>query len=207
MGNKAICINRRHGVGGGLIAEKVAEKLGVKLYDHNLLQEAIEFGGLDGTKYEELLAKHEEHADNRFTYRLLDIGNANVEKQAPASEIIFDLEKQVITKASAEGDIVVVGRCAGSFLENEGCRNMKVFLTASRDYRINYVVSNSEKKLSAKEAEKLIDKVDHDRAVFFKNFCGCEWDDEATYDVILNVENLGIDETVAVICAIFKDME
>ena len=50
MAHKVICINRRCGSGGHIIGEMVAKELGIKYYDKNLLELALEYGGLDQTK-------------------------------------------------------------------------------------------------------------------------------------------------------------
>ena len=44
MAHKVICINRRCGSGGHIIGEMVAKELGIKYYDKNLLELALEYG-------------------------------------------------------------------------------------------------------------------------------------------------------------------
>ena len=55
-GNLVITIGRQCGSGGKLIGEKLAEKMGVKCYDKELLSKAAKHSGL----CQELFEKHDE---------------------------------------------------------------------------------------------------------------------------------------------------
>ena len=46
MAHRVICIGRQNGAGGRIIAEALAKKLGVPLYDKNLITLAAERSGL-----------------------------------------------------------------------------------------------------------------------------------------------------------------
>lgn len=203
--NTVICINREHGTGGGRIGKMVAEKLGIAFFGKNLAQMAIEYGGLDHTKYEPMLKKYEESAPNKFTYSLLDIGNSHVTKMAPVQDIIYQLEKDVILQEAEKQNCVVIGRCGGDILTDANCRVVRVFVTASDEYRVKYIVDHSGEEVTEKEARKKVEFIDKHRADFFKNYTGKEWLDPASYDIVINVENLGVEESVRLLCGIFHD--
>lgn len=203
--NTVICINRKKGTGGARIGKLVANQLGIAFFGKNLAEMAIEYGGLDHTKYEPMLKKYEETAPNKFTYSLLDIGNSHVTKMAPAEDIIYDLEKEVIIKEAKEKNCVVIGRCGGDILADADVRVIRVFLTASDDYRVKYIFDHSGEEVTEKEARKKMEHDDKQRAQFFKNYTGKEWEDPASYDIVVNVENLGVEETVRLLCGIFHN--
>ena len=66
-GNLIITIGRQSGSGGKKIGEMLAEKLGVKCYDKELLAQAAKHSGL----CEELFEKHDERPTSSFLYSLV----------------------------------------------------------------------------------------------------------------------------------------
>lgn len=68
MSNLVITIGRQCGSRGKTIGKKVAEALGVKCYDKELLTEAAKHSGL----CEELFETHDEKPTNSFLYSLVD---------------------------------------------------------------------------------------------------------------------------------------
>ena len=199
---KAICINRRYGTGGVVVAEKLAEKLGYTYLGDNLLEKAIEYGGLEASKHIKEYLKTDEKAPNKMLYRLLDEGNEHVEKQSPAADIIYDLERQIITEEAKKGGVVVLGHCGAEILKKEGIDCISVFVTASAEYRAAFIDDNSEKDISRKEAEKQVEHVDDQRKAYFHNYTKKVWDDPSTYDVVINVENLGLERTIELLSRI-----
>ena len=67
MGNKVYTIGREFGSMGHLVGEKLAERLGIKCYDKELLQKAAKESGLS----EEILKNHDEKPTNSFLYSLV----------------------------------------------------------------------------------------------------------------------------------------
>ena len=67
MGNTIITIGRQYGSGGREIGRKVAEKLGIKCYDKELLAVAAKESGI----CEELFENHDEKPTNSFLYSLV----------------------------------------------------------------------------------------------------------------------------------------
>ena len=66
MGNKIYTIGREFGSGGREIGEKLAERLGIKLYDKELLQQAAKESGF----CEEIFENHDEKPTSSFLYSL-----------------------------------------------------------------------------------------------------------------------------------------
>ena len=64
MGNKIYTIGREFGSGGREIGEKLAERLGIKLYDKELLQQAAKESGF----CEEIFENHDEKPTSSFLY-------------------------------------------------------------------------------------------------------------------------------------------
>lgn len=67
MANKIYTIGREFGSGGREVGEKLAAKLGIKLYDKELLQQAAKDSGF----CEEIFENHDEKPTNSFLYSLV----------------------------------------------------------------------------------------------------------------------------------------
>ena len=80
MGNKIYTIGREFGSGGREIGEKLAERLGIKLYDKELLQQAAKESGF----CEEIFENHDEKPTSSFLYSLvMDTYSQNGYHSAP----------------------------------------------------------------------------------------------------------------------------
>ena len=64
MANKIYTIGREFGSGGREVGEKLAAKLGIKLYDKELLQQAAKDSGF----CEEIFENHDEKPTNSFIF-------------------------------------------------------------------------------------------------------------------------------------------
>ena len=97
-----ISINRECGAGGQEIATKLAKKLGIPVYDSNIL---IEVAKELGTTVDDL-AKYDEKARNViFARKVLDYYNSNEDITA---ENQFNFLRE---RAKAGESFVVLGRC------------------------------------------------------------------------------------------------
>lgn len=194
MAHKVICINRRCGSGGHIIGEMVANQLGIKYYDRNLLSLALEYGGLDSSKYE----KVDEKATNSAFYRLLYEGNEKVEKGKPANETLFQLQRDLMREIAQKEDCVIIGRCGDYILEHEDIKLFSVFVTASLEYRINHIMEQDH--LNKRQATIQTKKIDKRRENYYHYFTKREWKDAKHYDILLNSQRLGFDKCKQLIC-------
>ena len=87
-----------------------------------------------------------------------------------------------------QGDAVFIGRGGHILLRNFGCA-LHVRIVASRETRIQNLV---ERGFEKKSAEHAIDQSDHDRGGFMRFAFGVDWNDSKLYDLVLNVDKVGI---------------
>lgn len=111
--NLIITIGRQCGSGGKMIGELLAEKMGVKCYDKELLSMAAKHSGL----CEELFEKHDERPTSSFLYSLVmdsySMGyTASGYSDMPINHKIFLAQFDTIKKLAEEASCVMVGRCA-----------------------------------------------------------------------------------------------
>ena len=198
MGNKIYTIGREFGSGGKEVGEKLAEQLGIKLYDKELLQQAAKESGF----CEEIFENHDEKPTNSFLYSLvMDTYSVNGYSSAPFLDMplnhkVFLAQFDTIKKIAANESCVIVGRCADYALaENPDCIN--VFIHADINERIKTV----SKRLNVTEnkAKDIIQKRDKQRASYYNYYTSKKWGDSTSYHLTLDASKLGLDGCVEMI--------
>ena len=111
--NTIITIGRQFGSGGKEIGTRLAEDLGVKLYDKEMLDIAAKESGI----CQELFETHDEKPTNSFLYSLvMDTYSGGYATGAfadmPLNHKVFLAQFEAIKKIADEGPCVLVGGCA-----------------------------------------------------------------------------------------------
>lgn len=192
-----ITIGRQYGSAGYEIGKKLAEDLGVQLYDKEMLKRAAKESGL----CEELFESHDEKPTNSFLYSLVmdtySLGySSSSYADMPINHKVFLAQFDTIKKIAGEGPCVMVGRCADYALEDYD-NVINVFIYADLDQRIRRVAR--ELNLTDAKAKDIIIKNDKKRASYYNYYTNKEWGNAKGYDLCLNSGKLGIDGTVRVI--------
>ena len=191
MSNKIYTIGREFGSGGKAVGEKLAERLGIKLYDKELLQQAAKDSGF----CEEIFENHDEKPTNSFLYSLVmdtySFGYSSAGfTDMPMNHKVFLAQFEAIKKLAAEGPCVMVGRCADYALaDNKDC--FSVFIHADLDWRIQRIAGKYNK--TPKEAKDMITKTDKSRASYYNYYTNKKWGVAAGYSLCVDSGILGIE--------------
>ena len=198
MANKIYTIGREFGSGGREVGEKLAAKLGIKLYDKELLQQAAKDSGF----CEEIFENHDEKPTNSFLYSLvMDTYSVSGYSAAPFLDMplnhkVFLAQFETIKKIAEKESCVIVGRCADYALsDNPDCIN--VFIHADLDVRIKNVSRNL--NITENKARDIINKTDKQRASYYNYYTSKKWGDSKSYNLSLDAGKLGIDNCVEMI--------
>lgn len=183
-GQIIISIGREYGSAGLEIGQKLAEKLGVKFYDKNILEEIAVGKNVN----QENLARYDEMPKKPFGNRTVR-GQNNSPEDAIA-KIEFDFLKK---KAAENESFVVIGRCADSLFKGS-VNNISFFITANIQDKINRVLCNQD--ITERDAIKILEKKDKIRAEYHDSHCLTKWGMASSYDFCVNSSILGIDGTV-----------
>ena len=192
MANKIYTIGREFGSGGREVGEKLAAKLGIKLYDKELLQQAAKDSGF----CEEIFENHDEKPTNSFLYSLV-MDTYSVSGYSAAPFLDMPLNHKVFLKKIAEKEsCVIVGRCADYALsDNPDCIN--IFIHADLDVRIKNVSRNL--NITENKARDIINKTDKQRASYYNYYTSKKWGDSKSYNLSLDAGKLGTDNCVEMI--------
>ncbi|MBR6052469.1 MAG: cytidylate kinase-like family protein [Clostridia bacterium] len=193
-----ITIARQYGSGGREIGEKVAEALGIKHYDENLITLAAREGNLDET----VASKADESAANSLLYTLAlgsnFFGSAmNFGYKPPLNDKLFLLQSDVIRRAAEEGSCVIIGRCA-DYVLREHPKRLSVFVYGDLANRKQRVMERHE-GITEAQAIDLINKTDRRRSSYYNFYTGNKWGKYDNYHLAVNSSLLGIDKTAEMI--------
>lgn len=204
-GNLVITIGRQCGSGGKVIGQKLAEKMGVKCYDKELLTLAAKESGL----CEELFETHDEKPTSSFLYSLvMDTYSMGYTTSAymdmPINHKIFLAQFDTIKKLADEESCVIVGRCADYALA-EYPNTVSVFVTADDEHRIARL--SELYKVDAAKAKDIMAKTDKKRSSYYNYYSSKKWGDSRSYDLCINSSVLGLDGTADAILSFAKAMQ
>ena len=198
-----ITIGRQYGSAGHSIGKILADDLGIKYYDKELLERAAKDSGL----CQELFENHDEKPTNSFLYSLVmdsySFGYGSTMMDMPLNQKVFLAQFDAIKKIADEGPCILVGRCADYALHNhEKCLN--VFIHADKDVRIAEVCKRMD--ISVNKAKDMIQKQDKQRASYYNYYSNKKWGDSRNYHLTLDSSVLGIDGCVDMILACREKM-
>lgn len=188
-----ISISREFGSGGRQIAEKVAEDLGLPLYDRNLLDAIAKEKDVDA----EHLQKFDEKPRNPILSRSVS-GHSN-----SMEENLVKMQFEYLQKKADSGEsFVVLGRCAETALKGrEGL--VSVFVLGDREEKLVHV--KDKYQLSDTEATLKMVRHDKKRKLYHNRYSDFKWGDSRGYDLCINSSRLGIEKTAAMIESYIKE--
>ena len=191
-----VTIARGYGSGGRTIGKMLADSLGVKFYDKDLIRMASDVSGIN----ESLFGQSDEKTKSGV------FGKPGVYKGeviAPgksgfiSEENLFNYQAMVIKQIAGEGSCVIVGRCAHYVLRDDPSV-VRVFIYADEEACIKNA-ADVKGITDRREAIKTIASTDKERAAYYKAHTGREWIDARNYDLCLNSGDLGFDKCVEII--------
>ena len=200
-----ITIARQYGSAGREIGEKVAEILGIPIYDKELIKDAASRGSLN----EEVIRNADESAANSLLYTLAMGSNVigttmHFGYKMPINDKLFILQSEVIKEYAQNGSCVIIGRCADYVLRDEP-NTLKLFIYGDLDHR-KARVAERHPELKSSQIIDVINKTDKRRASYYNFYTGNKWGKYDNYDMAINSSTLGIDHTAQVIAASAKKL-
>ena len=195
-----ITVSRQIGAGGAEVARQVADALGWRVVDNEIVAEIAERAGLSPAE----VVEREERAPG-FLERLVrllmraapEILSAPADQDPEGDEArLVKITESVVADLAKEGRIVLVGRAAPAVLVEER-DGLHVKVVAPHADRAAAVAAREGLDLAA--ATAVVDRSDANRARYHRDYYRRDWNDAAGYHLVLNSSALGIDQVVATI--------
>ena len=177
MGKILITIGRQYGSGGRRVAEALGEKLGIPVYNNELITEAAKKSGFSPSLFEKKDEK------KKFFDFFSDSFNFDNE--------LFRIQSEVIRDIASQGSAIFVGRASDYVLRDMEC--IDVFLSCPLEIRKKMIARRN--SVDLERAEVLCRKQDKTRAAYYNYFTFCDWGVASNYDLCLDTSILGIDGT------------
>ena len=206
-----VTISREVGSGGRTVGRKLAEKLGVRYSDKDLIKALREKFNLTTSRIEELKGEKKNWlADFVKWVAPMPKQNMLVNDESKfarefrsnvTTDDVFKAEAEIIKGIAEQGPCVIAGR-SGFFVLDEYPDKIDIFITASREKRIDRIMRKQH--LTEEQAAALIDSIDQSRENYIQRYTGQSRYDARNYDLVINMDRLTEDEAVDLILAYVK---
>ena len=198
-----ITVARQYGSGGREIGERVAEILGIPLFDKQLIADAASKGNLNV----DVLKKTDETAANSLLYTLAMGSNVvgttmHFGYKMPINDKLFILQSEVIKDYAKGGSCVIIGRCADYVLREEK-DIFRLFIYGDIEHRKARVAARHP-EIKTSQIVDVINKTDRRRASYYNFYTGNKWGKYDNYDMAVNSSTLGIEGTAQLIASCAK---
>lgn len=194
--NVVITIARQYGSGGREIGNRVAELLGIGLYDRELIIMAAQKSGIAT----EALDSVDEKATNSLLYTLAVgssyFGGTPSGFNLPVNDKLFIVQSEIIRGIADSESCVIVGRC-GDYVLRDHPGKLSVFIYAEPEARIKRIMERH--NVGYDEAKSLMNKTDRRRINYYNFYTGRKWGKHDHYDIMLNSQLLGIEGSARLI--------
>lgn len=182
-----ITIGRQYGSGGRYIAKIVAEKLGYRFFDDELLSLAAKKAGFS----EAMIRQFDEKPGNSLLYSTF-VNSAATSDSLPLNQKLAMAQFDIIEQVASDGNCVLVGRCADYILRNRQDL-VTVFIHAPMEYRAARLEAYY--GVPGPLTEKTMKKQDRKRADYYNFFTQRKWGASTSYQVCFDSSVLGIGGT------------
>lgn len=178
MEHTIITISREFCTGGLNVAKKVADGLGIPMYDKELITMAAQQSGLS----EEAIAASEKCHTGSLLYGLYTMG-----ADLPLGDQVYIIQSRVIRQLAERGPCVIVGRC-GDYVLRDDPKMLSVFLHAPMEFRKRWGRQSGQlpREMDDHEIEILIGKEDKRRASYYNYYTEYRWGSPDHHDLSLN---------------------
>ena len=188
-----ISIGREIGSGGKEIAEKLAKRLNVSVYDKKLLEVAAQESGLDAAAFENV----DEQESGSFLGGMVALRNVlagyfNADS-CMNSDALFGIQSEAIRTIAERESCITIGRCSEYVLRDHPCM-ISIFITADCNDRIQRIMQKE--GLSEEKAREFMERGDRKRKSYHDYYATTQWGAAHSSDLCVNSSRLGIDGTV-----------
>ena len=206
-----VTISRELGSGGRTVGRKLAEALGIRYSDKELISKLRNKFQLSAVGIEKLKGEKKTWF-SEFLQMVAPVPKeaARLEKDKPSiqefrpdvtTDDVFKAETEILKAIASQGSCVIAGR-SGFFALKDEPNKVDIFFTASYAHRLDRVMTKQ--LLSKEEAAEVIDEVDRRRENYVKRYTGTSRYDARNYDLVINMDDLSEDEAVNLILHYLK---
>ena len=187
---RIITIAREYGSGGRLIAQKVAEKVGLFYYDNEVIDLAAKEMGMDV----DAIRKVSEQKSSSFMYTM-----SSAAFSLPLNDQVFVMQSKIIRHLANHDSCIIVNGCADYILEDYD-DVLTIFIHAPLESRIHRV--KEVYKEQHDDYKKYVMKRDKGRSNYYNYYTTKKWGHLKNFDLTIN-SDLGIERVAQIVADIY----
>ena len=201
MKHFVVTLGRSCGSGGVEVGRTLAKKLGVEYYDSKLLRLASDDSGIS----EELFARADEKLKKTLLFKVSrkSYGGEVIPPESAdftSSENLYNYQAKVIKDLAAQESCIIIGRCADYVLKDNP-DVISVFCYSDVEERIQWSID--EYQVPAKQAKKIVQEKDTQRARFYEFYTNQKWGNARNYTLMINTSKMSTDEAVQLLASFY----
>ena len=182
-----INIGRQFGGGGLGVADELGRRLGIPVYDKELITKAAQDSGFSAEFFEQTDEKK-----SFFSLSTFFGSGYGVTENYISDRGLFKMQSDTIERIADQGSAIIVGRCADYILRDHG-NTLNIFLTSPDEIRAQRIAER--RNITIEEAAKLIEEKDKKRAEYYNYYTFGNWGVASNYDLCIDSSILGIEGT------------
>ena len=188
--NYVITIARGFGSGGKQTATQIGEKLGIPVYEKQILEMASAYSGLS----EEMIIEVSQNLRGKEVTNSLAISTFPKEvsptsKRFESDINLFCIQAEIIKQLAQNVSCVIIGKCADHILKDFD-NVASFYIEAPRKECLESIMAKT--GVNEKEAAKMIENTDKYRSEYYKFYSGGNyWTNPVNYDLTLNSARVG----------------
>lgn len=192
-----ITISRESYCGADKLAKDLADKIGCKFYDREIISLASQKSGIHEEHFEDVEKKPTNSILYSVVMGMYSSRGAYVKlDDVLTDDKIYKIQADIIRDMAAQGNCVFVGRCSDYILRNnKNCYN--IFLRGDIEDRVKRVIS--EQNVTEAEAKKIVSRADKKRRSYYNYYTNREWGDISNYDIMLNLSKISENDALDMI--------
>ena len=197
MENYVVTFARGFGTGGKEIASKLAKELGIHCYENRILTLASQMSGLDEKLFQEVNEKVRSNGGFSSFLKGLPRAKSYISRNEKfvSDDKLFEYQKQIIENLADTESCVIVGKCADYILRGRP-NIVSIYIEAPRDFCVKRTMEH----MGVTEDAATIVHTDKFRADYYKYYThGNYWTNPVNYDLTINSEKVGIEDSVKLI--------
>jgi cytidylate kinase len=205
VGFAVVCISRDVGAGGEEIGRAVADGLGFRYVDEEIVRSAADQSGLDLAALSG--AEERQSAVRRLLTAILENPPHVPEVYAAAPEVYTDpppsersreVIREAVRQTADEGNVVIVAHAASYVLAGRPSV-LRVLVTGSPGVRAERLASQAD--LSKTDADATLREAEAGRADYLRRFHQVKEELPTHYDLVVNTDTLGVDAAAKTVLA------
>ena len=187
-----ITIGRQFGSGGKCVADILGSKLGIPVYDSELISRAAQESGFS----QDLFIQSDEKRRILSIASVFSGSYGSYSENYMSDKGLFKIQSETIRRIAEQGSAIIVGRCS-DYILRDSSYTLDVFLTSPAQLRAERVAERM--GISIEKALELVEKKDKGRAEYYNYYTFGNWGMASTYDLCIDSSILGIEGTAGYI--------